>query len=232
MVWDRNKPVYNFIGHPYSGGMYYQMARKSGYRQWDSFIYTTMMSTLWEYGFEAVAERPSVQDLFLTPTLGWVIGEWMFNKEQVIRQRGGTVWRSPGWGSTALFFLDPIETLSTWVNNKLGRRLIQAGAGYIRYNDVPLGNSPNSPIEKQFTVGFTYTLGRGDEPNYSKRYHALTNDPIDTGLVGISVGTGYIRSDDLKDIMPIEDIEQGEFGGVPIQNGQSVCILHRVSLLD
>jgi hypothetical protein len=32
-VWDRDDPVLNFIGHPYFGGVFYQSARKSGYRQ-------------------------------------------------------------------------------------------------------------------------------------------------------------------------------------------------------
>eukprot|EP00487_Bulimina_marginata_P012641 TRINITY_DN9036_c0_g1_i1.p1 TRINITY_DN9036_c0_g1~~TRINITY_DN9036_c0_g1_i1.p1 ORF type:complete len:117 (+),score=5.77 TRINITY_DN9036_c0_g1_i1:230-580(+) len=36
-VWDRDAPWINYIGHPYFGGVYYQVARKSGYRQWDSF---------------------------------------------------------------------------------------------------------------------------------------------------------------------------------------------------
>ncbi len=46
-VWDRDHWFYNYIGHPYQGGMYYQIARKSGYRQWDSAFYSFMMSTFW-----------------------------------------------------------------------------------------------------------------------------------------------------------------------------------------
>ena len=76
-VWDRDDHVINYIGHPYFGGVYYQAARKSGYRQWDAFMYSTLMSTFyWEYGIEAFAEVPSIQDLVVTPTLGWVYGEW------------------------------------------------------------------------------------------------------------------------------------------------------------
>ncbi|NVO99480.1 DUF3943 domain-containing protein, partial [Photobacterium damselae subsp. damselae] len=50
-VWDRDVWYINYIGHPYFGGVYYQVARKSGYRQWDSFLYSALMSTVyWEYG--------------------------------------------------------------------------------------------------------------------------------------------------------------------------------------
>ena len=72
-IWDRDTHDLNYITHPYFGGVYYQSARKSGYRQWDSFFYSFMMSTFyWEYGLEAFAEVPSIQDLVVTPVLGWV----------------------------------------------------------------------------------------------------------------------------------------------------------------
>lgn len=196
-VWDRDLWFYNYIGHPYLGGAYYQMARKSGYRQWDSAVYSFMMSTFWwEYGIEAFAEIPSIQDLVVTPILGWVVGEWMFNKEQQILQRGGTVWGSRKWGSTALFFLDPIDTVGSWINNRLGHQFITAGTGYVRYDDVPMGSTENAPTEKQFSVGFQYTINQGNEPVYHKRYQAISNDPVDTGIIGISLGVGRIRLED------------------------------------
>jgi len=196
-VWDRDDWYLNYIGHPYFGGVYYQSARKSGYRQWDSFFYAFMMSTFyWEYGVEAFAEIPAIQDLVVTPVLGWVVGEWAFNKEQQIRQRGGTVWGSRGWGGTALFFLDPVDSLGTWINNKLGRRLLRAGTGYVTYKDVPMGDTPDAPTEKQIQVGVRYTIGQGNESLYYKRYQAISDDPVDTGIIGLSLGVGHIRLDD------------------------------------
>ncbi|GAL18175.1 ubiquitin-protein ligase [Vibrio maritimus] len=83
-VWDRDDHVINYIGHPYFGGVYYQAARKSGYRQWDAFMYSTLMSTFyWEYGIEAFAEVPSIQDLVVTPTLGW----YMVNGHLIKRKK-------------------------------------------------------------------------------------------------------------------------------------------------
>ena len=120
-VWDEDKWYINYIGHPYFGGVYYQVARRSGYDQWDSFVYTTMMSTFyWEYGLEAFAEVPSIQDLVVTPVGGWIYGEWAHKKEKEIRERDGS--------RVALFFLDPVDMIGGWINNWAGRDVIHTGS--------------------------------------------------------------------------------------------------------
>ncbi|MBL0711953.1 MAG: DUF3943 domain-containing protein, partial [Colwellia sp.] len=94
-VWDRDNGPLNLIGHPYFGGVYYQVARKSGYRQWDAFVYSALMSTFyWEYGIESFAEVPSIQDLVITPVLGWAYGEWAFTTEMDIRENNNKIWGS------------------------------------------------------------------------------------------------------------------------------------------
>jgi hypothetical protein len=197
MVWDRDDWLINYVGHPYFGGVYYQAARKSGYRQWDSFLYSFMMSTFyWEYGLEAFAEVPALQDLVVTPVLGWVYGEWAFNKEQEILKRGGTALGSERMGSIALFFLDPVDSIGVGVNKLFGRQLLQAGTGYVTYGDVRMGDTADSPKQKQLLVGVQYTLDMSNEPIRYKRYNAITNDPVDTGIIGVSLGTGRIKLDD------------------------------------
>lgn len=105
-VWDRDGWVINVVGHGYFGGVYYQAARKSGYRQWDSFLYSTLMSTFyWEFGIEAFAEKPSIQDLWLTPVIGWGLGEWMYQQERSILADNGEVWGSETLGSVTLAVL-------------------------------------------------------------------------------------------------------------------------------
>jgi len=114
-VWDEDVWYINLIGHPYFGGVYYQAARKSGYNQWNSFTYTALMSTFyWEYGIEAFAEVPSIQDLFVTPIGGWIYGEWAHNKEKDIRRNDNLAMGSEFWGSVALFMLDPVGSLDSW----------------------------------------------------------------------------------------------------------------------
>ena len=197
-VWDRDTWTINYIGHPYFGGVYYQVARKSGYRQWDAFIYAALMSTFyWEYGVEAFAEIPSLQDLIVTPVLGWVYGEWAFNQEREIINSGGTVWGSDMLGDTALFFLDPVDSIGHGINQLVGKELVIAGTGYIDVQDVAL---PNGGSETQVKVDLRYALGSGkgySSSARSKRINAApVDDPVDFGIVGFSVGYAYLDLDD------------------------------------
>lgn len=197
-VWDRDVWYINYIGHPYFGGVYYQVARKSGYRQWDAFMYSFLMSTFyWEYGIEAFAEVPSLQDLVVTPVLGWVYGEWAFHQEREIIEQGGTVWGSETLGSTALFFLDPVDSIGRGVNRLVGRDLIKAGTGYLGVQEVPLGNGQ---YDTQVQLNLRYAIGAGEAgPGVSRLSRdsgvSHAEDPVDYGIVGISVGGGYLALD-------------------------------------
>lgn len=198
-VWDRDIWYINYIGHPYFGGVYYQVARKSGYRQWDAFMYAFLMSTFyWEYGIEAFAEVPSLQDLVVTPVLGWVYGEWAFQKERAIIERGGDVWGSQWLGSTALFFLDPVDRIGLGVNRLFGKDLIKAGTGYLGVQEVPMGDGR---VDTQVQLNLKYAFGGGEaSPAVSRLQRSdgvrHASDPVDYGMVGISIGGGYLTTDD------------------------------------
>lgn len=186
----------NFIGHPYFGGVYYQVARKSGYRQWDAFLYSTLMSTFyWEYGIESFAETPSIQDLVITPVLGWAYGEWAYNTEMDIREGGDTVFGSSILGSTALFFLDPVDNMSVGINHLFGKEIIKAGTGFVSFNEVQVND--NGDTESQVKLNISLQLGDGG--SYSPRKVSTSirhNDPIDTGIIGVSYGGGYAELDE------------------------------------
>lgn len=116
-VMDEDDFFLNYVAHPYFGGVYYIVARESGYNQWNSFVYSFLMSTFyWEYGIEAIAEVPSIQDIIVTPVGGWLYGEWAFHQKRSIVENDGLVWGSSGLGSTALFFLDPVDSIDHWIN--------------------------------------------------------------------------------------------------------------------
>lgn len=116
-VMDEDDFFLNYVTHPYFGGVYYIAARESGYNQWNSFVYSFLMSTFyWEYGIEAVAEVPSIQDIIVTPVGGWLYGEWAYHQKRSIVANDGLVWGSSGLGSTALFFLDPVGMIDGWIN--------------------------------------------------------------------------------------------------------------------
>ena len=209
-VWDRDDAVLNYIMHPYFGGAYYQTARKSGYRQWDSFLYSALMSSaFWEYGVEAFAEKPSMQDLVVTPVLGWVYGEWAFNTEREIWAGGGTVWGSEYLGNTALFLLDPIDSIGRNFNRLFGRDLIKAGTGYITLSDQ--GYDARRPNDKQVMFEINYLFGEDNSSAQSgisgKRKlgsgYSFSNssDPVNFGIVGLSLGSGYLNYDNKRNLI-------------------------------
>lgn len=74
-VWDKDEWAINYIGHPVSGAMYYNALRSQGATPLSSFIFSTGQSLFWEYGPEAMFERPSIQDILFTSTIGSVMGE-------------------------------------------------------------------------------------------------------------------------------------------------------------
>lgn len=191
--WDRNDWAYNYLGHTYFGGVYYQVARKSGYRQWDSACYAFLMSTFyWEYGIEAFAEVPSVQDLVSTPILGWLYGEWAYRTEIRIRDNQNSILGSRILGNGALFLLDPVDALGSGVNRITGRQMIKAGYGYFSYTAAPSGNETDHRLylNMDFPIG-----GASDFEHHEARYE-IRDEPVDTGIIGVAIGTGRAVLDD------------------------------------
>lgn len=111
-VWDKDNWVLNWITHPYCGGIYYMTARSSGFSVIESFGYSAVMSTFfWEYGIEAFAEIPSIQDLIITPVVGSVVGEGFFYAKKSILRHNKKVLNSKFLGLTSLFLMDPFNTI-------------------------------------------------------------------------------------------------------------------------
>ena len=88
-VWDTDWWFHNYVGHPYGGNVYFNTVRSQGATFAQSFLFSATMSTFWEYGIEAVAERPSIQDLFVTPVAGSLLGEFT-NQVTHRMKRNGT----------------------------------------------------------------------------------------------------------------------------------------------
>lgn len=111
-VWDGDDWLLNYVGHPYQGAAYYVVARKSGFGWKGAFIYSAVCSSfMWEYGFESFAERPSLQDLIVTPVAGALLGELFLHGEKRIMRNGGTVMGSKFLGNISLVLLDPAGSL-------------------------------------------------------------------------------------------------------------------------
>ena len=139
-VWDSDSFYLNLIMHPWIGGIYYMSARGSGFKRWESFTFSFLMSTVfWEYGIEAFAEIPSWQDIILTPTLGSLIGEGFFIAKRKIIQNERKVLNSRALGGISLFMIDPIN-------------MIVDGLGYKTQNKMQVYSSI-APIDLDYATG-------------------------------------------------------------------------------
>jgi len=100
------------------GGAYYIRAQERGLDRSQSFLYSVLLSTLYEYGTEAFFEQPSYQDLIVTPVVGSLIGRYLFTPiRQSIRAQPGEL----GWTSkTILFLTDPLGVINAQVDRMLG----------------------------------------------------------------------------------------------------------------
>lgn len=74
-VIDKDDFIGNFVEHPYQGTLDYNALRSQGARPWQAALFVTLHSTLFEYVIEACEERPSIQDLIVTPLGGMIFGE-------------------------------------------------------------------------------------------------------------------------------------------------------------
>src|SRR5688572_7088873 len=87
-VWDDDNWKINFIGHPIAGSHYYNSLRSQGASMFHSFLFATAQSFIWEYIIEATAEKPSTQDLFVTPIVGSILGESINQLTMNMRRNG------------------------------------------------------------------------------------------------------------------------------------------------
>ena len=53
--FDEDDAIINYVGHPVSGAIYYTMARNDGLDPFESFLFSTLMSSFfWEANIEAI----------------------------------------------------------------------------------------------------------------------------------------------------------------------------------
>lgn len=117
-VWDKDLWWLNYILHPYWGAAYYTNGQERGLNQGQAFVYSALLSTLYEFGVEAMFEEPSFQDLIVTPVGGYLVGQILFAPiRERIRARPG----EPGWaGRTLLLLTDPLGVLNASMDRLFG----------------------------------------------------------------------------------------------------------------
>lgn len=156
-VWDHDRAFFNYVAHPIAGAGYYLVARNLGYTPMQSFGYSALMSTFfWEYGFEALAEKPSIQDLIITPVVGSLLGEGVFHMIQSIQANNGQIWGSKRLGDAAMVVLNPLEASANLVNKVIGTKVIQSTRGQWVIERRKF-NGFGAPIDTGNHIGFEFT---------------------------------------------------------------------------
>ena len=117
-VWDDDDFFLNYVMHPYWGATYYIRARERGLSRWQSFGYSALLSTLYEFGAEAFFEPVSYQDLIVTPLIGSLIGEYVFSplRKSIRSKPGGP----DGLDKFALILTDPLGAANDLANRLFG----------------------------------------------------------------------------------------------------------------
>jgi hypothetical protein len=107
--WDMDSWWINYIFHPYFGAAYYIRARERGLDEVSSFAYSALASALYEFGVEAFFEKPSIQDLIVTPIAGSLLAAFVFEPIRArIRLKHELAW----YDHIGLVLTDPIGTLN------------------------------------------------------------------------------------------------------------------------
>lgn len=134
--WDHDEPMFNMILHPYAGAAYFMAARSCGFSFWGSMLYSTCISTIaWEFGIEAFMERPSYQDIFITPLVGSVIGEGFFRVKRYLVANNYRLFGSPVLGNIAAFLVDPVNEVVGLVGGNPARK-------YAKEHQLEISSSP------------------------------------------------------------------------------------------
>lgn len=159
-TWDKDKPIFNEILHPYAGAAYYMSARSQGCNVWQSWAYCTFISTIfWEYGIEAFNEVPSTQDLIITPLGGLILGETFYIIKRYIVDHDYYLWGSRPLGYIVAFLTDPLnEALGYLRGNRAHGSAARSGLN--SDTGVTMSLSPlvdNTPLGGAYT-GFSVSI--------------------------------------------------------------------------
>lgn len=153
--WDHDLFVFNWVLHPYAGAAYFMGARTCGFNFWKSMLYSAMISTFgWEFGIEACMERPSYQDIFVTPLIGSIIGEGFYRLKRMIVERDYEILGSVYLGHILAFFLDPVNEVIGWLSPGKCRTI---GPGCLTSQPLLVPN-PAPGYSPSFNISFSATF--------------------------------------------------------------------------
>jgi len=151
--WDHDKFIFNYVLHPYAGAVYYMTARSCGFNAWQSLLYGTIISNVgWEFGIEAFMERPSIQDLIITPVVGSFIGECFYKVKRGLVANNYCLGGSRLLGNIVAFLVDPVNEVVGLFTGNPARDEAAAQASGIHVSMMPV----LSPQFKGITLAATF----------------------------------------------------------------------------
>ena len=118
--WDTDDFYINYVIHPYWGAAYYVRASERGYDRKSAFWYSVLLSSLFEFGAEALAEEPSIQDLIITPTLGSLLGHYFMGVRSDIRAQTASSGHRTTKQKWVMVLTDPLGSLNRQVDKLVG----------------------------------------------------------------------------------------------------------------
>jgi hypothetical protein len=149
--WDPDTWYVNYLGHPYFGAIAYVRARERRFGAFGGFWYAALISGLYEFGIEALFERPSYQDLIVTPVGGLLLGALLFEPiREYIQGKPQLRW----YDHLTLATTDPLGTANSLLERSLGiepdirvQFRLPTLAPYASFNE-PSARSLNRPQEQ------------------------------------------------------------------------------------
>lgn len=155
---DHDNAIFNYVLHPYAGAAYFMAARSCGFSFWGSMLYSALISTVgWEFGVEACMERPSYQDIIITPVVGSILGELFYKCKRHIVEHDYTLWGSRIMGNIVVFLVDPVNEVVNLFRGSYERKSHLGTDNPSVIRERPLVTSTLTPALVGGAPGFTLT---------------------------------------------------------------------------
>ena len=179
-VIDDDQFSVNQFLHPYSGSIYFGLARSAGLNFWESFLYAAAGSTLWELGGEKTT--PSINDQIATTFGGTFLGEPLFRMANLLLESDED--GKPGfWRELAAAIISPPTGFNRLVFGE-------------RFDAVYPSHKPATFVRLE--VGGTLTSGSHNVSSSVQEHGAVGDLTVSYGLPG-KPGYTYTRPFDYFD---------------------------------
>lgn len=197
--WDIDRFGMNYFFHPFSGSMFFNVGRASGYSFYESIPFAFLGSLEWEYFLENT--RPSYNDIINTPIHGILLGEIFYRLGSNILD-DQTTGAERFFREMAVALITPTRFFSRLLDGKISRLTpeevyqkeplnITLHAGYHRVNE---GRAINELGTNSLYFSLTLDYGNPFEKRSRKpfdNFRIRTDVDLGVGRKIISLLTGY-----------------------------------------